>query len=67
MKPTEPDLIFSKKQSQIKDFTFDAQVVEVFPDMISRSVPGYKTIIDTIIRIRVDKLYKTSLCTDISL
>ncbi|MFT5296430.1 MAG: tRNA (cmo5U34)-methyltransferase [Colwellia sp.] len=51
MKPSEPDLIFSKKQSQIKDFTFDAQVVEVFPDMISRSVPGYNTIIDTIGRL----------------
>jgi tRNA (cmo5U34)-methyltransferase len=51
MKPSEPDLIFSKKQSQIKDFTFDAHVVEVFPDMISRSVPGYNTIIDTIGRL----------------
>jgi tRNA (cmo5U34)-methyltransferase len=51
MKPSKPDLIFSNKQSQIKDFTFDAQVVEVFPDMISRSVPGYNTIIDTIGRL----------------
>jgi tRNA (cmo5U34)-methyltransferase len=51
MKPSEPDLIFSNKQSQIKDFTFDAQVVEVFPDMITRSVPGYNTIIDTIGRL----------------
>lgn len=45
------DVIFSNKQSQVKDFTFDAQVVEVFPDMISRSVPGYNTIIDTIGRL----------------
>jgi tRNA (cmo5U34)-methyltransferase len=51
MKPSEPDLIFSNKHSQIKDFTFDAQVVEVFPDMITRSVPGYNTIIDTIGRL----------------
>ena len=27
------------------DFVFDEQVVSVFPDMISRSVPGYSTII----------------------
>ncbi|XQW86293.1 carboxy-S-adenosyl-L-methionine synthase CmoA [Thalassotalea piscium] len=47
----DTDLIFSKKQSQLKDFTFDQQVVEVFPDMISRSVPGYNTIIDTIGRL----------------
>ncbi len=45
---TDKDLIFSNKQSQIKDFAFDEQVVEVFPDMISRSVPGYNTIINTI-------------------
>lgn len=51
MANSEQDLIFSNKQSQIKDFTFDAQVVEVFPDMISRSVPGYNTIIDTIGRL----------------
>jgi len=51
MSTKETDLIFSNKQSQIKDFTFDAQVVEVFPDMISRSVPGYNTIIDTIGRL----------------
>ncbi|WP_440875398.1 carboxy-S-adenosyl-L-methionine synthase CmoA [Thalassotalea sp. PLHSN55] len=51
MQPSEPDLIFSNQQKQIKDFAFDAQVVEVFPDMISRSVPGYNTIIDTIGRL----------------
>ncbi|GHE77440.1 carboxy-S-adenosyl-L-methionine synthase CmoA [Thalassotalea profundi] len=47
----DTDLIFSKKHDQLKDFTFDRQVVEVFPDMISRSVPGYNTIIDTIGRL----------------
>jgi tRNA (cmo5U34)-methyltransferase len=51
MATSNTDLIFSNKQSQVKDFTFDAQVVEVFPDMITRSVPGYNTIIDTIGRL----------------
>ncbi len=51
MSRSETDLIFSNKQSQIRDFAFDAQVVEVFPDMISRSVPGYATIIETIGRL----------------
>jgi tRNA (cmo5U34)-methyltransferase len=51
MHSSEPDLIFSNKQNLIKDFAFDAQVVEVFPDMISRSVPGYNTIIETISRL----------------
>lgn len=45
---SDKDLIFSNKKAQIKDFAFDEQVVEVFPDMISRSVPGYSTIINTI-------------------
>jgi len=51
MSPPNTDVIFSTKKNQVKDFTFDAQVVEVFPDMISRSVPGYHTIIDTIGRL----------------
>ncbi|TLU64094.1 carboxy-S-adenosyl-L-methionine synthase CmoA [Thalassotalea litorea] len=44
----DKDLIYSKPQVNVADFRFDAQVVEVFPDMIKRSVPGYNTIIDTI-------------------
>jgi tRNA (cmo5U34)-methyltransferase len=48
MTKSQTDSIFSYKHEQIKDFTFDKQVVEVFPDMISRSVPGYHTIIETI-------------------
>lgn len=51
MAESDTDLIYSSPQSQVKNFTFDAQVVEVFPDMISRSVPGYNTIIDTIGRL----------------
>ena len=51
MQTSEPDLIFSNQHNKIKDFAFDKQVVEVFPDMIKRSVPGYNTIIDTIGRL----------------
>ena len=51
MHQSDTDLIFSQRHGQIKDFAFDAQVVEVFPDMIKRSVPGYNTIIDTIGRL----------------
>ena len=29
-------------------FSFDQQVVQVFPDMIKRSVPGYENIINSI-------------------
>ena len=42
------DNIYPTAQQQVSDFTFDKSVVEVFPDMIQRSVPGYTTIISTI-------------------
>ena len=51
MQNSDTDLIYSQAQKHVKNFAFDAQVVEVFPDMISRSVPGYNTIIDTIGRL----------------
>jgi len=51
MNQSKADLIYSSPQSKIKDFSFDEQVVEVFPDMIKRSVPGYRTIIETIGRL----------------
>lgn len=40
------DNIYATEQ-QVEDFSFDAKVVEVFPDMIQRSVPGYATIVST--------------------
>lgn len=43
---TQKDTIYATSQ-QVKDFTFDERVVEVFPDMIQRSVPGYATIVST--------------------
>lgn len=42
------DLIYSQPQANVDDFTFDNRVAEVFPDMISRSIPGYSTILDGI-------------------
>jgi len=39
------DKVFSEQLNEINDFDFDEKVVEVFPDMIKRSVPGYESII----------------------
>jgi tRNA (cmo5U34)-methyltransferase len=39
------DAIYSQPLDTITGFTFDEHVVNVFPDMIQRSVPGYSTII----------------------
>jgi tRNA (cmo5U34)-methyltransferase len=39
------DQLYSKPLGQISGFEFDQRVVDVFPDMIQRSVPGYESII----------------------
>lgn len=39
------DSIYSQPLDSIASFSFDEKVVQVFPDMIQRSVPGYSTII----------------------
>lgn len=40
----ERDRLFLKKSDQIREFKFDERVARVFPDMIARSVPGYRYI-----------------------
>lgn len=42
------DNIFAAPIEKMGDFTFDARVAEVFPDMIQRSVPGYSNIVSAI-------------------
>jgi len=42
------DAIYASPLDEIIDFRFDERVVDVFPDMIQRSVPGYGTMISTI-------------------
>lgn len=44
----EKDNIYSLPLERVGDFQFDEQVVQVFPDMISRSVPGYGSILSMI-------------------
>lgn len=39
------DDIFQKPLTQVVDFVFNKAVVDVFPDMIRRSVPGYDNIV----------------------
>jgi len=42
------DSLYAHPVTQVSNFCFDAAVVQVFPDMINRSVPGYATIIHAI-------------------
>ncbi len=45
---TSKDSIYAKPLGEIGAFTFDKNVVRVFPDMVQRSIPGYDTIIAAI-------------------
>ena len=47
-KPTGHDDLFADPLQTVMGFQFDQHVVDVFPDMIKRSVPGYATIISMI-------------------
>lgn len=38
------DTLYATPHEPLTDFTFDARVAAVFPDMIRRSVPGYATL-----------------------
>ena len=42
------DRLFAKPLEQVPDFVFNEDVVQVFPDMIKRSVPGYPTIVENL-------------------
>jgi len=42
---SQEDRLFAEKFKTVKSFCFDQKVVNVFPDMIKRSVPGYDVIL----------------------
>lgn len=42
------DNLYANPMGKVEDFSFDESVVDVFPDMIQRSVPGYTSIVHTI-------------------
>ena len=42
------DTIYVKSQENVEDFRFDAPVVRVFQDMIERSIPGYRLLLELI-------------------
>ncbi len=45
---SQKDTLFSSPLGEVDGFKFDNSVVDVFPDMIQRSVPGYSAIISAI-------------------
>jgi tRNA (cmo5U34)-methyltransferase len=47
-KPHSVDTLFEHNNPELSPFSFNQSVVDVFPDMINRSVPGYRTIVEGI-------------------
>ena len=48
MTDSKHDNIYANSLGEVPDFVFDERVTQVFDDMISRSVPGYRTTISLI-------------------
>lgn len=61
----KPDNIYANPLADVAPFVFDETVVDVFPDMIKRSVPGYATIINMIGNLAERYAQADSVCYDL--
>lgn len=59
------DDIYATQHADVGEFIFDKKVVDVFPDMIKRSVPGYSTIIHMIGQMAERYAKADSTCYDL--
>lgn len=62
---SSPDNIYANPLAEVERFAFDQHVVNVFPDMIKRSVPGYTTIINMIGNLAERYVTSGSNCYDL--
>jgi tRNA (cmo5U34)-methyltransferase len=65
MQKDNPDTIYANPLAEVSRFAFDQRVVDVFPDMIKRSVPGYATIINMIGNLAERYVQADSRCYDL--
>lgn len=65
MSDINPDTIYANPLAAVSRFAFDQRVVDVFPDMIKRSVPGYATIINMIGNLAERYVQANSVCYDL--
>ncbi len=65
MMSIKQDTLYSSPISSVNLFKFDQSVVNVFPDMIQRSVPGYQTIISAIGLLAERYTQDNSVCYDL--
>lgn len=59
------DNLFARPLGKVPKFVFDRSVVDIFPDMIQRSVPGYQTIINHTGELADRFVQKNSHCYDL--
>ena len=59
------DNLFASPLGNVPRFAFDEAVVDVFPDMIQRSVPGYQTIINLCGELAARYVQPNSNCYDL--
>jgi tRNA (cmo5U34)-methyltransferase len=64
-KSSKQDAIYSEPREAITDFVFDQSVVQVFQDMIGRSVPGYSTLLSMIPVLMRQNVQQNSRCYDL--
>ena len=62
---SQKDTLYASPLGQIDGFQFDNSVVDVFPDMIQRSVPGYSAIISAIGLLASRFAQPKSVCYDL--
>lgn len=62
---TAQDTLYADERAQVAPFEFDEEVVAVFPDMIARSVPGYKLLLPLIGQIASRYAQPHSRCYDL--
>lgn len=62
---SRPDRLYAELHQDFGKFVFDQKVVDVFPDMIKRSVPGYTTIIHMVGQIAERYTQPGSCCYDL--
>ena len=61
----QKDTLYASPLGEIDGFQFDSSVVDVFPDMIQRSVPGYSAIISAIGLLASRFAQADSICYDL--
>ena len=59
------DNLFARPLGKVPKFVFDRSVVDIFPDMIQRSVPGYQTIINHTGELADRFVQQNSYCYDL--